>query len=383
MGYVGLSLSILLSQKYKVVALDTDSDKIDLINKNKSPIHDYEIENFLSDKDLDLDATTEKKHAYKNSKYVIIAVPTNYDASSDSFDTTIVERVIADTLTYNSSCNIVIKSTIPLGFTERMKIHFKKNEIFFSPEFLREGKALYDNLYPSRIVVGDTTKEAIKFSKILAECSYLPKEKIKIHSMKSSEAEAVKLFSNTHLAMRISFFNELDTFAEAYNFSAKKIISAVCDDARIGNYYNNPSFGYGGYCLPKDTKQLLANYQNIPTNLIKAVIDSNQTRKSFIANSIIKKKPKSVGIYRLAMKTDSDNFRESAVLDLIKILKKERIKIYLYEPLLSQNIIKDISLINNLEEFKAKSDLIVANRLSEDLKNVDGKVYTRDLFQEN
>lgn len=383
MGYVGCSIAVLLSQKNDVIALDVDEKKVELINAKKSPIKDNEIESYLKNKELNLKATLDKEQVYKNSEYVIIATPTNYDVTTGSFDTSSVESVIKEAIDFNENTNIVIKSTIPIGFTDRVRNQFKNKNIFFSPEFLREGKALYDNLYPSRIVVGDKSENAIKFAKILADCSKLNNKEVKIHFMESKEAEAVKLFSNTYLAMRIAFFNELDTFAEVHEVSAEKIISAVSDDSRIGSYYNNPSFGYGGYCLPKDTKQLLDNYNKIPNNLIKAVIDSNTTRKEFVAQSVMKKYPKSVGIYRLSMKVDSDNFRESAVLDIIDIFKKHGIKVNLYEPYLDQLDLSSVSLINNLEEFILSSDIILANRISHDLDHVQNKVYSRDIFRNN
>jgi len=382
-GYVGLSLSVLLSQNHKVLVLDIDKKKVDLINKKKSPIKDVEIEDYLLEKNLDLTATSKNKYAYNHSDYVIVATPTNYDIATKSFDTSTVEAVISDALKQNREVTIAIKSTVPLGFTDKVRNQFNTKKIFFSPEFLREGKALYDNLYPSRIVVGDTTDEAKKFGEMLLKSSNKKISSVKIHYMKSKEAEAVKLFSNTYLAMRIAYFNELDTFAEVHDVSSKKIINAVSDDPRIGNYYNNPSFGYGGYCLPKDTKQLLENYQKIPNELIKAVIDSNQTRKNFVANSVINKSPKSVGVYRLAMKSGSDNIRESAVIDLIDLLQKENIEVILYEPLIDSFNYKGTKLINNLSKFISISDMIIANRFSEELKDVQNKVYTRDLFYEN
>ena len=382
-GYVGLSLSVLLSQNHKVLVLDIDKKKVDLINKKKSPIKDVEIEDYLLEKNLDLTATSKNKYAYNHSDYVIVATPTNYDIATKSFDTSTVEAVISDALKQNREVTIAIKSTVPLGFTDKVRNRFNTKKIFFSPEFLREGKALYDKLYPSRIVVGDTTDEAKKFGEMLLKSSNKKISSVKIHYMKSKEAEAVKLFSNTYLAMRIAYFNELDTFAEVHDVSSKKIINAVSDDPRIGNYYNNPSFGYGGYCLPKDTKQLLENYQKIPNELIKAVIDSNQTRKNFVANSVINKSPKSVGVYRLAMKSGSDNIRESAVIDLIDLLQKENIEVILYEPLIDSFNYKGTKLINNLSKFISISDMIIANRFSEELKDVQNKVYTRDLFYEN
>ncbi len=382
-GYVGLSLSLLLSQKHEVIAFDIDKKKIENLNNKVVGSNDSDINEFLLDKKLNLIATSMKENAFLDSDYVIISTPTNFNTLTGSFDTTTIENVIFDAIKYNKNATIIIKSTIPLGYIRNIRKKFKKDDIIFSPEFLREGKSLHDNLNPSRIVVGDTTKKAIEFSKMLAECSKLPNDKVPIHLMNPDEAEAVKLFSNTYLAMRIAFFNELDTYAETNELSSKKIIEATSGDPRIGNYYNNPSFGYGGYCLPKDTKELLKNYKYIPNNIIKATIDSNYTRKKFIADNIVKKSPKSVGIYRLNMKLGSDNFRESAILDIIELLKKKNIKIYLYEPLIEKCHITEVQLNNKLDEFISTSEIIIANRLSEDLKYVKNKVYTRDLFQEN
>ena len=383
LGYVGWSLSVLLSQKHTVIAYDTDKKKIDNISNNSYPIADEDAEFLLSTKTLNLNTTSCIDGVFENSDYIIVCTPTNYDITTESFDTSIVEKVIADSVNYNKKASIIIKSTVPFGFTDKMRNIYNTNKIFFSPEFLREGKALYDNLYPSRIVIGDTTTEAIKFGKMLHECSKLSIDQVNIHYMTSNEAEAVKLFSNTYLAMRVAFFNELDTFSEFNNFSSRKIISAISEDIRIGNYYNNPSFGYGGYCLPKDIKQLMTNFKNIPSNLIKAIIDSNETRKNHISKMILKEKPKSIGIYRLSMKDGSDNFRESAILDIIDILKKEKITIYIYEPLLEKSIIEGATIKNSINDFISLSDIIVANRLSDELKHVSGKVYSRDLFNEN
>tara|TARA_B100000795_G_C22785544_1_gene434421 strand:- start:970 stop:2139 length:1170 start_codon:yes stop_codon:yes gene_type:complete len=381
-GYVGLSLSVLLSQKHKVIALDIDNEKVKKINSKISPINDDDIIKFFSEKRLDLYATTNKSEAYNNSDFVVIATPTNYDEIKGSFNTTHVENSIGDSIHFNPAATIIIKSTVPLGFTDKMKKKFTFPNIIFSPEFLREGKALHDNLYPSRIVIGDKSEKAHIFSKALIECSSLEKNDLKVHYMSSKESEAVKLFSNTFLAMRIAFFNELDTFAEINNINSENIIKGVCSDSRIGNYYNNPSFGYGGYCLPKDTKQLLDNYKNIPNSLIKSVIESNQTRKEFIAGSIMNMSPKTVGIHKLAMKKDSENFRESAVLDLINILKKNNINIILYEPSLNGSF-NGIDVIDDFENFKLLSDIIVSNRMSEELESVKDKVYCRDIFNEN
>ena len=382
-GYVGLSLAVLLSQKYKTTALETSEDRVRLINSNVSPIKEPELEDYLLNKNLKLNATLDKKEAYANADYVIIATPTNYNVKTGSFDTSSVESVISDCISENPDTFIIIKSTIPLGFTDRMKIKFKKKEIIFSPEFLRETKALYDNLYPSRIVLGSDTEKAVRFGKMLIECSLRSQSEVKLLSMNSKEAEAVKLFSNTFLAMRISFFNELDSFAEIRELSTKKIIDGISVDPRIGNYYNNPSFGYGGYCLPKDTKQLLDNFGNIPNNIIKSVVEANKTRKDFIVNSVLNKLPKTVGVYRLIMKEGSDNFRESAVLDIIEKLKIKNVKIYVYEPFIDTDFFDDIEVISDIKSFIDKSDLIIANRLSSELKSVENKVYSRDIYREN
>ncbi len=382
-GYVGLSLSALLSQKYHVIALDISKEKVDLINQGISPINDDELISYLNDKSLDLKATINNKEAYENADYIIVATPTNYDTEIGSFDTSNVEIVISDCIKLNPNSTIIIKSTVPLGFTDKMRRKYRKREIIFSPEFLRESKALYDNLYPSRIVVGDTTTKAIKFGEMLLACSKKSKSEKLLFNMSSKEAEAVKLFSNTFLAMRVAFFNELDSFSEINNISTEKIIDGVSSDPRIGNYYNNPSFGYGGYCLPKDTKQLLANFGEIPNNIIKAVVESNDTRKDFIVESIIKKKPKTVGVYRLIMKKGSDNYRESAVLDIVEKLLREKIEIIIYEPFIDEIKFKQIDIVSNLSDFISRSDLIVANRISSELKLVSNKVYSRDLFREN
>ena len=381
-GYVGLSLATLISQKHKVKLFDVDKEKLDIISKKKSPIKDKEIEKFLSTKELSLEVTNDASFAYKNCDYVIVATPTNYDPDLGTFDTSSVEKVIKDSLMNQPETYVVIKSTIPLGFTNRMRSHFNTKNIAFSPEFLREGTALHDNLYPSRIIIGDTAVKAKSFAKILSQCSYIDDEKVQTFFMESSEAEAVKLFANTYLAMRVSFFNELDSFSQIHNLSTENIIKGVSSDNRIGNFYNNPSFGYGGYCLPKDTKQLLSNFNEIPSNIIKAIIDSNETRKKFIADIIINKYPKSVGIYRLTMKSNSDNFRESAVFDIVKILEEKKIQTYLYEPELESSI-GEMILISDLQEFISKSDIIIANRMSPELKFVENKIYTRDLFGEN
>ncbi len=382
-GYVGLSLAVLISQKYEVNLLEIDSSKVELINKKKSPIKDKEIEEYLTHKSLKLLVTTKKKDAYRNADYIIVATPTNYDAVKGFFDTSSVEKVISESIEHNESATIVIKSTIPFGFTDILRNSFNKKNIFFAPEFLRETKALYDNLYPSRIIVGDISTEAIKFGEILLECSLKNVSDTSVLTMTSKEAEAVKLFSNTYLAMRVSFFNELDSFGEIQEISTKKIIDGVCLDPRIGNYYNNPSFGYGGYCLPKDTKQLLENFNGIPNSLIKATVESNETRKNFIVDSIINKFPKTIGIYRLIMKDGSDNYRESAVLDILEKIKNKGIKVLLYEPFILEDKFIGAKVENNIEKFIKSSDLIIANRVSNDLNHVMDKVYSRDLFNEN
>lgn len=377
-GYVGLANAILLSQNNEVIALDVNKEKVEKINNKQSPIADKEIEDFLSNKKLNLIATTDKKVAYKNPDYIIIATPTDYDTEKNFFNTSTVESVIKE---LNEECpqtNIIIKSTIPVGFTERMKKEYPNLNIIFSPEFLREGKALYDNLYPSRIIVGDTTESAKTFANLLKESAY--KKDIPTLFMKPTEAEAVKLFANTYLALRVAYFNELDTYAEMRNLDTKSIIEGVCLDPRIGNHYNNPSFGYGGYCLPKDTKQLKANFKDVPENLISAIVESNDTRKSHIASSIMEKNPNTVGIYRLTMKAGSDNFRASAIQDIVQKLIKNNINVIIYEPTLNENNYNGIKIENNLATFKNDSDVIIANRLEEALNDVTEKVYTRDIY---
>ena len=377
-GYVGLANAILLSQNNEVIALDVNKEKVEKINNKQSPIADKEIEDFLSNKKLNLIATTDKKVAYKNPDYTIIATPTDYDTEKNFFNTATVESVIKE---LNSECpqtNIIIKSTIPVGFTERMKKEYPNLNIIFSPEFLREGKALYDNLYPSRIIVGDTTESAKIFANLLKESAY--KKDIPTLFMKPTEAEAVKLFANTYLALRVAYFNELDTYAEMRNLDTKSIIEGVCLDPRIGNHYDNPSFGYGGYCLPKDTKQLKANFKDVPENLISAIVESNDTRKSHIANSIMKKNPEIVGIYRLTMKAGSDNFRASAIQDIVQKLIDNNINVIIYEPTLNETDYNGIKIENNLATFKNTSDVIIANRLEEALNDVTEKVYTRDIY---
>ena len=377
-GYVGLSNAILLSQKNEVIAFDVSSKKVDKLNNKTSPIIDAEAEDYLLNKKLNLSATVDKRKAFSNSDYVIIATPTNYDEDTNYFDTESVESLILDIKNINPNALIIIKSTVPVGFTENIKRRLKHNNIIFSPEFLREGRALFDNLYPSRIVVGSKSNKARIFLELLKEV--VLKKDVEVLLTESSEAEAIKLFSNTYLAMRIAYFNELDSFAESHKLNSEEIIKGVGLDPRIGNYYNNPSFGYGGYCLPKDSKQLKANYRNIPNSLISAIVDANSTRKDFIADSIIKKNPKVVGVFRLIMKTDSDNFRESSVQGIMKRIKAKGIKVVVYEPVLSQKSFYNSKVIKNLDDFKQISDVIIANRMSDEIKDVKEKIYTRDLF---
>ena len=378
-GYVGLSLATLLSQDNDVIAYDIDNIKIDLINKRISPIKDKDIETFFKTKRLNLQATNDYKLAFKDSEYIIICTSTNYDEKTNKFDTTSVENVIQKILKINTFSTIVIKSTVPVGYTDKIKEQYKINSIIFSPEFLREGNALFDNLYPSRIIVGGETLKGIEFAEILKKASL--KKDVEIKVMKASEAEAVKLFANTYLALRIAFFNELDTFAESKKLNSKNIIDGISLDGRIGNYYNNPSFGYGGYCLPKDTKQLKSDYDNIPENLISAIINSNETRKRYISDLILKTNPSIIGIYRLIMKKDSTNFRESAILDIIEKINKKnnKIKIIIYEPLLKINTFNGFEIVNDFNIFQAQSDIILANRVDETIKN-NKKIYTRDIY---
>lgn len=377
-GYVGLSLAALLSGNNEVVALDIIKEKIDLINHKKSPIEDDEIKDYLANKDLKLKATLDPYDAYKDATYIIIATPTNYDEDIDYFDTSSVEHVIEDICRIEPKSTIIIKSTVPVGFTESMKKKYKTENIIFSPEFLREGRALYDNLHPSRIIVGSNSEKANDFANVLKDSSLNPEVEILLTT--STEAEAIKLFSNTYLALRVAFFNELDSYAESKNLDARKIIKGVCMDSRIGNFYNNPSFGYGGYCLPKDTKQLLANYKDVPNNIIKAVVDANQTRKDFITEQILKHHPKKVGIYRLVMKESSDNYRQSSILGIINRLREHNIDMVIYEPTLCATSFQDIQIINDFYEFAKISDLIVANRSNEELSGYGYKLYTRDQF---
>lgn len=378
-GYVGLSLATLLSQNNEVVALDIIPEKVEMINNRKSPIQDEYIEKYFKEKKLNLRATLDYKDAFEGAEFVIISTPTNYDDEKNFFDTSSVEDIIEKVISMNDkNITMVVKSTIPVGYIENIKYEYNIDNIFFSPEFLREGKALYDNLYPSRIIVGTKNEKGKEFATLLKESAL--EKNVQVLYMNSTEAEAVKLFANTYLALRVAYFNELDTYAEIKGLNSKDIIEGVGLDPRIGTHYNNPSFGYGGYCLPKDTKQLLANYKDVPQNLIEAIVNSNKTRKEFITEEILKIKPQVVGIYRLTMKSGSDNFRSSAIQDIIKNLKAENQKIIIYEPTLTKQEFNGCEVINNLDEFKEKSSVIIANRLEENLIDVKEKVYTRDLF---